>query len=184
MDDNVNPPYQTIADALIENSPTLNTGIEAISNYVSDLVVYDFNELNANQYVWQDAGTTFTNQSGVCENYAQLTASMLRLVGIPAQTIGGYGDATWTTPNYSDTNPQDAHEWVEAWNGSEWVMLDPTWADGNQSVNNLLTNQYFTNTVSFSETHAAQADQIGTDFSAYGRKNSLYSKSHNYDPLF
>lgn len=170
MDNNMNPPYKAIADALLENAPTLNTGIEAISNYVSDLVVYNYNELKPNQYVWQDAITTFDKQSGVCENYAQLTAAMLREVGIPAETIGGYGNATWTTPNYSDTNPQDAHEWVQAWNGSAWILLDPTWADGNQVVNNVLTNQFFTDTISFADTHAGISDQIGTDFSAFQKR--------------
>ncbi|PWI54704.1 transglutaminase-like domain-containing protein [Sulfoacidibacillus thermotolerans] len=167
MDNNLHPPYLRVADALIENSPSLTAAIEAINNYASELIVYNNAELQPGKYVWQDALTTYHTQSGVCENYAQLAASMLRLVGIPTQTVGGYANSTWTKPNPSDTNPSDAHEWIQSWNGSQWVIADPTWASGDQPVNNQITNEFFTQTTSFTQTHVATPDSTGTDFSAW-----------------
>ncbi len=165
MDDNLDPSYLQVADALIENSPSVDTAIQAINNYVSDQVIYNTSELNPGKYIWQDAITTNQTQSGVCENYAQLAAAMLRIVGIPTETVGGYADSTWTSPNFTDTNPNDAHEWIQAWNGSQWILADPTWTDGDQTVNSQMTNAFFTNTVEFAQTHAQQASSTGTDFS-------------------
>lgn len=52
---------------------------------------------------------------GVCQDYAQVLASMLRLFGIPALYAAGLLQGEGAT-----------HAWVQAWSGSRWIGVDPT----------------------------------------------------------
>ncbi len=63
-------------------------------------------------------------RKGVCQDIAQLTAGMVRAVGIPCRYVSGYfypsGDA-----EVGDTAAGQSHAWVEWWIG-EWTGFDPT----------------------------------------------------------
>jgi len=63
-------------------------------------------------------------RKGVCQDIAQLTAGMLRSVGIPARYVSGYlyprSDAL-----VGDTVAGQSHAWVEWWTGA-WAGFDPT----------------------------------------------------------
>jgi transglutaminase-like putative cysteine protease len=63
-------------------------------------------------------------RKGVCQDIAQLTAGLLRSVGIPARYVSGYlyprQDA-----RVGDTVAGQSHAWVEWWTG-EWTAFDPT----------------------------------------------------------
>jgi len=63
-------------------------------------------------------------RKGVCQDIAQLTAGMLRSVGIPARYVSGY---LYPRPDaeVGDTDAGQSHAWVEWWTG-EWVGFDPT----------------------------------------------------------
>lgn len=52
---------------------------------------------------------------GVCQDYAQTLASLLRLWGIPALYAAGLLQGEGAT-----------HAWVQAWSGSRWIGVDPT----------------------------------------------------------
>lgn len=52
---------------------------------------------------------------GVCQDYAHVLISMLRLAGIPALYVAGLVRGTGAT-----------HAWVHAWIDERWVGLDPT----------------------------------------------------------
>ncbi len=69
------------------------------------------------QEAWQQ-------RKGVCQDIAQLTAGMLRSVGIPARYVSGYlypvADA-----EVGDTVAGQSHAWVE-WFTGEWAGFDPT----------------------------------------------------------
>ena len=164
-DYNLSPQFSTVASTLLENSPTLETAMAAIANEASDSITYNQNELQTVNYVWQDVLTAWNTHTGVCEDFSSLAAAMMESVGIPTQTVGGWADQYWTTPPATDTNPSDAHQWDQAWNGSQWVVFDPTWNTNDQSsVPNSLTNEFFTNTTSLAATHLAETNQTGTDF--------------------
>jgi len=168
IDYNAYPQFTTMADTLLENSPSLDTAIAAMNNYASaDITYNEAEDQPGAKYVFQDAMATWNARLGVCENIAQLTAALMRSVGIPVQTVGGYANSSWTKPNYSDTNPSDAHEWLQVWNGSNWQIMDPTWTAISDS-NGLaygITSEFSTDTTSIAATHAAQTDQIGTTMS-------------------
>lgn len=165
---NMSPNFANTADLLLENSPSIDTAIQAISNYTTESIIYN---LNSNQldptktyfpyYVWQDTLTAWNTHSGVCEDYSSLAAALLQSVGIPAQTVGGYA-GNWTSLPASDTNPADAHQWTQAWDGNQWLVFDPTWGtDSNLSVINYIDNQYFGDTASLQVTHLPTPGQIG-----------------------
>jgi hypothetical protein len=64
-------------------------------------------------------------KSGHCEYYATSGTLMLRAMGIPARYVTGYMvkefDGEWWL-----ARGQDAHAWIEAWDGSEWVRVELT----------------------------------------------------------
>jgi transglutaminase-like putative cysteine protease len=63
-------------------------------------------------------------RKGVCQDIAQLTAGLLRAVGIPARYVSGYlyprSDA-----EVGDTVAGQSHAWVE-WFTGDWEAFDPT----------------------------------------------------------
>lgn len=168
IDYNAYPQFTTMADALLENSPSLDTAIAAMSNYAAaDITYNEAEDQPGAKYVFQDAMATWNARLGVCENIAQLSAALMRSVGIPVQTVGGYANSSWTKPNYTDTNPSDAHEWLQVWNGTDWQIMDPTWTaiSDNSGLAYGITSEFTTDTTSIAATHAAQTDQIGTTMS-------------------
>jgi len=52
---------------------------------------------------------------GVCQDYAQILLSLLRLDRIPCRYVAGLAS------DYGET-----HAWVEAWTGDQYVGIDPT----------------------------------------------------------
>jgi transglutaminase/protease-like cytokinesis protein 3 len=67
---------------------------------------------------------TFKQRKGVCEGYAGIMDSVLRLLHIPSFSIGGYtrqGEIISPVP----------HAWVAAKIDQKWMLFDPTWAAGS-----------------------------------------------------
>lgn len=169
-DFNMSPSFAATADILLENSRSLHSAVEAINNYASEEILYDnaedvFNAQGfAPGYIWQDTLTAWMDHSGVCEDLSNLAVSLLESVGIPAQTVGGYADANWTSLPATDSKPQDAHQWGQAWVDGGWLPFDPTWT-ADQSSNTAvweISNQFFGDTPSLATTHLGESDQIGT----------------------
>lgn len=61
------------------------------------------------------AGQALAQGVGVCQDYAQLLLTLLRLDGLPARYCSGLLPGTGTT-----------HAWVEVWVEGRWLGLDPT----------------------------------------------------------
>lgn len=81
----------------------------------------------------------FIRKTGYCEHYATAMVMMLRSVGIPARLVTGFLATEWNEyGNYYVVRQQDAHAWVEVHlPHSGWVMMDPTPADGDSTVETL-----------------------------------------------
>ncbi len=165
-DYNMSPRFASTAAVLLENSPSLQTAIQAISNYASEVLLYNTNEIQTGangslpHYKYQSNLAAWNAGSGVCQDYATLAESLLQSVGLPTQLLGGYANPSWTTLPASDSNPLDSHAWIQVWTGSGWMPIDPTWADaGAVSVNAMITNQFFGNTSDFLRTHLLEPAQ-------------------------
>lgn len=157
------------AALLLENSTSMDTAIQAISNYATESIIYNVTSATissqglAPYYVWQDTLKALTTHSGVCEDYSSLAAALLESVGIPAQTVGGFADPTWTTLPATDSNPADSHQWTQAWDGTHWLVFDPTWGtDDLLSPVSYIENEFFSHTASFQVTHLITTGLTGT----------------------
>jgi hypothetical protein len=153
MDWNLGSEMNMTASILADNSPSKDTAIAAVSNYVSEKVVYDLADYNANKFIWKNSTETWQNPIGVCEDISELTASMLKAIGIPAQTLVG---------NAPLGSAPDDHEWLRAYNGISWIVMDPTWNGSGGGINSSLTNEYLTNTDSLKGNHVLDSAQSYT----------------------
>ena len=92
----------------------------AAAGWVKDSLVYErgITRVSTSAVEAWDAG------HGVCQDFAHLTLTMVRAMGVPCRYVSGYlhpkEDATVGT-----TVRGESHAWVEWWAG-DWVRYDPT----------------------------------------------------------
>jgi len=120
-------------DASTNLSQQLATGsitdVDAINNiysWVCKNITYDMEKATtvASGYLPNNTDT-INSGSGICFDYAVLTASMLRAQRVPAKLVVGYAGSAY-------------HAWIEVYstetgtvlsytfNGNQWVRMDPT----------------------------------------------------------
>jgi hypothetical protein len=64
---------------------------------------------------------------GHCEYFAAGMVALLSSLETPSRIVGGfYGGRLNPLTGYMIVRREDAHAWVEVWNGSQWVTFDPT----------------------------------------------------------
>jgi hypothetical protein len=69
----------------------------------------------------------FSNKLGFCEHFSSATAVLLRLNGIPSRIITGFHGGLYNpSGGYYQIRGQDAHAWLEYFNGEMWLRGDPT----------------------------------------------------------
>jgi transglutaminase-like putative cysteine protease len=150
------------------NAPDPETGAIAISNWVATHIAYNYQEdrqISGSHDRWYIGATvdqTWSTRSGVCENYAQVLAAMLRSLGIrcileDGQASTGYV-SSWTLQLvYTLRTTGKNHAWVEVEGVSPHaVATDPTWNGGSPptlSAARVLTSSYTTDTQLFKKTH-------------------------------
>ncbi|HSP34841.1 MAG TPA: transglutaminaseTgpA domain-containing protein, partial [Thermoanaerobaculia bacterium] len=81
---------------------------------------------------------------GHCEYFAAGMVALMSSLGVPARIVGGfYGGRMNPLTGYFIVRREDAHAWVEIWDGFRWITHDPTPASlrpGDQSSG--LLNRY------------------------------------------
>lgn len=140
FDYNLSPSLNAVASKLVENSPSLQTAIGAISNQVSTELTYNHAEYDSNKLIQQDAMDTLHSGTGMCMDYSDVQVAMLNSVGIPTQILGGKAGSD---------SPSAGHVWTQVWNGETWEPTDVTFDGEAQS----LTNAWFGDTSEFKLTH-------------------------------
>jgi len=92
----------------------------AVSEWVHDKLTYQ----RGTTGVHSSAVDAWHAREGVCQDYAHLTLTLLRSIGIPARYVSGY---LHTKPNakIGETVGGESHAWIEAWTGG-WWGFDPT----------------------------------------------------------
>jgi transglutaminase-like putative cysteine protease len=64
---------------------------------------------------------------GHCEYFAAGMVALMSVEGVPARIVGGfYGGRLNPLTGYFLVRREDAHAWVEVWDGSKWETYDPT----------------------------------------------------------
>ena len=77
-------------------------------------------------------------RAGHCEYFASALALMLRAAGIPSRLVSGFkgGTINQYTKAYV-VQQRHAHAWVEAYISNRWILLDPTPAAREESVQSM-----------------------------------------------
>ncbi|HET7399691.1 MAG TPA: transglutaminase family protein [Intrasporangium sp.] len=70
------------------------------------------------------AAEAWEARTGVCQDFAHITAALLRRAGVPARYVSGYLHPS-PQPAVGLTAVGESHAWVEAWVGA-WLAVDPT----------------------------------------------------------
>ena len=83
--------------------------------YIMHKLHADFSYQKASTLVTTDAETSFKMGMGVCQDYAHIYISLLRLAKIPARYVCGLF-----------VGEGESHAWAEALIGENWVGFDPT----------------------------------------------------------
>jgi hypothetical protein len=64
---------------------------------------------------------------GHCEYFAAGMVALMTALNVPARIVGGfYGGTLNPLTGYFVVRLEDAHAWVEVWNGKSWQTFDPT----------------------------------------------------------
>ncbi len=94
-------------------------GVAGMSAWVHDYMTYDKSLFGMNK----PSDWVLSNRRGVCVEYSNLLAAMLRSRGIAARYASGYAYS-------NEDNGLIAHAWLEVLAGGRWVGFDPTWLEG------------------------------------------------------
>jgi len=95
--------------------------VQAVTDWVEENLVYVPGVTDGS------SGTTdvLLQRAGVCRDFAHVSISLCRALGIPARYVSGYGVGV---------EPQDFHGFFEAYLGDDWYLFDPT---GMSAINKL-----------------------------------------------
>jgi transglutaminase-like putative cysteine protease len=119
-------PRTRVVPGLAERAAAETAGLDAheaaaaVTALVRERVTY----LPGSTGVQSGAQDAWDQRAGVCQDFAHLTAALLRAVGLPARYVSGYlhpqSEAPLDRPMVGES-----HAWVEYWAG-EWIGQDPT----------------------------------------------------------
>lgn len=126
------PAIQQLANDLFDGKSETQQKIGAVINYFRNRGKYSL-EVMVPDGLSEDSVQWFLkeNPPAHCEFFATGTVVLLRMAGVHCRYVTGfliteqnpYG-GSWTARN------RDAHAWVEAWDGSSWIVIETTPADG------------------------------------------------------
>ncbi|MGE5372693.1 MAG: stalk domain-containing protein [Solirubrobacterales bacterium] len=108
--------------------------IAAIHDWIAKNIAYDttWEGTELTQRALQDSVTVLQDKTGVCQGYSNLTAAMLRSLGIPTRVVTGWArrpSQTWA--DLLRNSPAKNHGWNQALAGDRWITMDVTWDAGS-----------------------------------------------------
>lgn len=106
------PAVVAVRDSLVRKDMSNTEKAKAISRWVHRSVNYEITPRALDAVEILDAGR------GDCSEYAQLTVSLLRSAGVPAEVRDGMA---------AQAGEMVAHAWVAYHDGTRWYEIDPTW---------------------------------------------------------
>jgi len=113
------PELKKIADAGFYKSVSVFTALQQLNSYVYQ----NFKYIKGITSVTTTLDEIWNLKAGVCQDFAHMLLSMLRLLGIPSRYVSGY-----VCPHDHNLRGEGAtHAWVEAYVPFYgWLGLDPT----------------------------------------------------------
>ncbi|MDR0572014.1 MAG: transglutaminase-like domain-containing protein [Rickettsiales bacterium] len=150
--DRQNEPFlRTLANGILEEDKTDFPTYIKIGRWVNKNIEYDPSyygkSLNSMEIL--------EKKRGVCEHYAILYQDLLRVIGLPAQTVSGI------SYNYEKKSFEN-HAWVIVNHNSNWLPMDPTWNifSGKLPISHIFMFSYLKTPYAFSTTSNLQNFKI------------------------
>ena len=122
----VTPPVAAMARQIVggKKDPMAQAG--AIEHYMSTRFQYIPNPLLIGHRMSVDS-FLLRERRGHCEYFAAGMVALLTSLNVPARIVGGfYGGQLNPLTGYFVVRHEDAHAWVEVWDGRTWQTFDPT----------------------------------------------------------
>ena len=114
--------------------------VESVYNYIINNFTYDYDKAkNVQSGYLPDVDQVFASNTGICFDYASVMATMLRTQRIPTRLeVGFVGEEyhAWISTYIQDVG------WVNGiiqFDGSDWNLLDPTFASTSSSPESFVT---------------------------------------------
>ncbi|MCL2717740.1 MAG: transglutaminase-like domain-containing protein [Lachnospiraceae bacterium] len=114
---------------LTKGKPEELEKIAAVYKYVTENITYDMEFAKSVKagYV-PDIDSVMKNGTGICFDYAVLMAAMLRSQGIPTKLVFGYVGTVYHAWINVYTKESGWVDGVIFFDGSKWILMDPTFA--------------------------------------------------------
>lgn len=155
--------------------------IRKVHDWVAANIWYDWDTYRTGKNNVAEASKVLVRKRAVCAGYANLTAALLRSLGIPTKVINGYALGASTTNTWNDyavSGDTANHAWNEAYADGRWIILDTTWDSSNDYRNGsyskgtgLKYRKYFDPTLEFfSMDHRIMPE---TEYSTYEREQAF-----------
>jgi len=125
---------EELAGVIVAGASTDYERLLRIHDWVAENIYYDKDSYRAGRPRAKDAYGTLSNRKSTCTGYANLTAALLRSIGIPSRVIRGHALGTSAAGEYWDEvdHSETTHSWNEAFVDGRWVILDTTRDSGNK----------------------------------------------------
>ena len=134
----------TMRPQLALDTKTTYQKVEAIYDWITEKVRYDYSHLNNNSYLLQfTAYAAVRNRTAVCQGYANLLYRLANDAGIDCRIITG-GNHAWNIIQMND---------------GKYYCMDATWDEGKNSYSYFLKGL-----PEFSKTHTPQTDSYNTPY--------------------
>ncbi|HWY79947.1 MAG TPA: transglutaminase-like domain-containing protein [Candidatus Sulfotelmatobacter sp.] len=129
-------PYWEVYNATIQQLASQLQTPQAIYNYVSNKLHYDFSRVTSNQ---PRLGAFIALQhahSAVCREFTDLFIALARAAHIPAREIEGFAYTDNPKQRPLSQEKEILHVWPEYYDSQKkmWIMVDPTWGSTTGGV--------------------------------------------------
>jgi hypothetical protein len=122
----VTPAIAAMARRIVGNAADPMAKAAAIEHYLSTRFRYIPNPADIGHTMTVD-DFLLKEQRGHCEYFAAGMVALLSAVDVPARIVGGfYGGKLNPLTGYFIVRREDAHAWVEVYDGGAWQTFDPT----------------------------------------------------------
>ncbi len=113
------------AQELVQGASSTQEKVERIYAYVTNTISYDYSKVASISYGYiPNLKQTLSTKSGICYDYASLTAAMLRSVDVPTQLCMGY-----------NSELSVYHSWNRVYIDGQWKIIDTTIDSVNDNTN-------------------------------------------------
>jgi protein-glutamine gamma-glutamyltransferase len=121
----IRPEIEQLAQRIVGSEQSLDRRAALIEQYLSTTFTYVGDPQTLPRMTVEDF--LLRQRRGHCEYFAAGMVVLLTSLEIPSRMVGGfYGGRLNPLTGYFIVRREDAHAWVEVWDGRQWSTYDPT----------------------------------------------------------